>query len=142
MQIIKAGLFYFAAVFAAGLVLGVIRVLWIVPRIGPRAAELSEMPLMAAVIVFSARWMVRRFSLPPVPTARLGAGLAGLMILLMVEFTVVLGLQGLTLGEYFQSRDVAAGTAYLVMLAVYATMPLFVCRNQGTEKHPPARSGS
>jgi hypothetical protein len=50
-QSIKAGLAYFALVFGAGFVLGVLRVSFLVPRFGERIAELGEMPLMLAVIV-------------------------------------------------------------------------------------------
>src|SRR6185503_11470140 len=41
-----AGLLYFSGVFAAGFLLGAVRVLWAGPRIGERAAELLEVPLM------------------------------------------------------------------------------------------------
>jgi hypothetical protein len=34
MQILKAGVLYFALVFGAGFVLGPIRILWAVPRLG------------------------------------------------------------------------------------------------------------
>jgi len=40
MQLLKAGILYFAAVFGAGFVLGLIRTLWVVPRLGARMAEL------------------------------------------------------------------------------------------------------
>jgi hypothetical protein len=40
-KVLKAGALYFALVFGAGFVLGSIRVLWLVPRIGERTAELS-----------------------------------------------------------------------------------------------------
>lgn len=49
-------------------------------------------------------------------------------LLLAAEFTVVLGLRGLTIGEYFASRDPVAGTVYIVMLGVFAIMPLLVAR--------------
>src|SRR4051794_33957077 len=35
---------------------------WGVPPMGPRFAELMEMPVMFAVIVLAARWVVRHFS--------------------------------------------------------------------------------
>jgi hypothetical protein len=43
-------------VFGAGFVLGTIRVLWLVPAVGPRTAEFFEMPIMLAVNILSARW--------------------------------------------------------------------------------------
>jgi predicted MFS family arabinose efflux permease len=57
---------YFMLVFGAGFVSGSIRVPFLVPRLGERAAELIEMPFMLVVIVLSAQFITRRFSLPPV----------------------------------------------------------------------------
>ena len=51
MQVVKAGVLYFALVFEAGFVLGTIRTLWVFPRIGTRTAELMEMPIMLAVTI-------------------------------------------------------------------------------------------
>ena len=42
MQILKAGVLYFALVFGAGFVLGTIRILWVVPSFGTRMAELTR----------------------------------------------------------------------------------------------------
>ena len=128
MRTQKAGALYFALVFGAGFVLGTVRVLWVVPALGTRAAELIECPVMLVVIFFAAGWVVRRFSLPPTVAARLGPGLIALGLLLAAEFTVVLKVQRLTLAQYFASRDPVAGTAYIVMLLVFAVMPLLVLR--------------
>ena len=65
MRVLKSAATYFALVFGAGFVFGAVRVTWLVPRLGERAAELAEMPLMFVVIVFAARFVVRRFALPP-----------------------------------------------------------------------------
>jgi len=44
-----AALEYVARVFGAGFVLGIVRELWVRPRVGVRAAELLELPLMLVV---------------------------------------------------------------------------------------------
>jgi hypothetical protein len=128
MQVLKAGVFYFVLVFGVGFVLGPIRILWIVPRVGQRTAELMEAPIMLGVIVLAARWIARRVAGPPTPLRLLGIGIVALGVLLVVEFTVVLWLRGLTIGEYFAKRDPVAGAVYIVMLGVFAMMPLLVAR--------------
>jgi hypothetical protein len=128
MQTLKAGSLYFALVFGAGFVLGTVRVLWIVPGFGTRAAELMEAPIMLLVILVAARWVVRRLSLPVTPRIRLGAGFIALGLLLAAEFTVVLAIRRLTIAEYLAGRDPVAGTVYLAMLLVFAVMPLLVAR--------------
>jgi hypothetical protein len=126
MRTLKAGALYFVLVFGAGFVLGIPRVLWIAPRLGARAAELMESPVMLVVIIFAARWVVRRFSLPPTIASRLGTGVIALGFLLAAEFTVVLKIRHLTLTQYIQERDPVAGFAYVLMLLLFALMPLFV----------------
>jgi hypothetical protein len=128
VQILKAGVLYFALVFGAGFVLGTIRILLVVPRLGTRTAELTETPVMVLVSILAARWIVRRLAIPPALSKRLGIGLVGLCLLLIAEFTLVLWLQGLTISEYLASRDPVAGTAYIIALAVFAIMPIFVAR--------------
>lgn len=128
MSVLRAGALYFALAFGAGFLLGFPRVLWLVPLVGVRAAELIEMPVMLVVIVFAARWACRRFDVPPGFSPRFGMGLIALALLVAVEFSFVLWLRGLTIGEYFAGRDPVAGAAYVVMLLVFALMPLLVRR--------------
>ncbi len=128
MQTLKAGLLYFALVFGAGSVLGTIRVLWVVPRLGTRMAELMETPIMFVVTIVAARWIVRRLAVPPSPFSRLGMGCVALVLLLAAEFTLVLWLRGLSISEYLAGRDPVSGTVYYVLLGVFAIMPLLVAR--------------
>jgi hypothetical protein len=128
MQILKAGVLYFALVFGAGFVLGPIRILWLAPRFGMRIAELMEMPIMFVVIILAARWIVRRLAVPSAPLSRLGMGCLALALVLIAEFTLVLWLRGLTIAEYIVSRDPVSGTVYYVMLGMFAIMPLLVTR--------------
>jgi hypothetical protein len=124
MPILKAGVLYFALVFGAGFVLGTIRTLWVVPRVGTRTAELMETPIMLVVTIVAARWIILRLGLAFTPSARLGMGFIALLLLLVAEFGFVLWLRGQTIPEYWASRDPVSGTVYYVMLAVYAAMPL------------------
>lgn len=128
MSILQSGLWYFSVVFAAGFMLGPIRVLWLVPRVGERTAELLEAPVMLLVIVFAARWIVGRFAAPPPASERLAVGGIALLLLLAAELTVVLWLRDLSIAQYAAERDPVAGLVYVAMLGLFATMPLLVRR--------------
>ncbi|HYL75491.1 MAG TPA: hypothetical protein VEU96_14865 [Bryobacteraceae bacterium] len=128
MRILKAGALYFVLVFGAGFALGTIRVLWLLPRLGTRVAELMETPLMLVLTVVASRWVVRRFALPAAPAIRLGVGFVALGLLLAAELGMVLFVQGLTIQQYLANRDPVAGAVYLAALAAFAIMPLLVAR--------------
>jgi hypothetical protein len=128
MQILKAGVLYFAIVFGAGFVLGPIRILWVAPRFGTRMAELMETPIMFVVTIAAAWWIVRRLAVPFTPSRRLGMGFIALGLLLVAEFTLVLWLRGLSINEYLAGRDPVSGTVYYLMIGVFALMPLLVAR--------------
>ena len=126
MQVVKAGVVYFALVFGAGFILGTIRTLWVVPRIGTRTAELMEMPIMLAVTIVAARWTVLHLSVPMMWSARIEMGCLALVLMLIAEFGFVLWIRGQTIREHVASRDPVAGTIYYLMLAVFAIMPRLV----------------
>jgi hypothetical protein len=122
--VLKAGLLYFAAVFGTGFALGTVRVLWIAPAIGARAAELIEMPVMLAVTGAAALWVVRRAALPP--AAALAAGILAGALVLAADLTLVVQLRGLSLERYFRDLDPLTGTLYYCLLAVFAAFPLLL----------------
>jgi len=127
MRKFRAGLVYFALVFGAGFVLGSVRVPFLVPRIG---ARLLEMPFMFFAVLFSARYIVARYHLPPDASIRFSVGFIALAMLLTAELllnTVVLRQSPI---EYVTSRDPIAGAAYLVMLGLFAVMPWLVHRSK------------
>jgi hypothetical protein len=128
MQILKAAMLYFAVVCGAGFVLGPFRILWVVPRLGTRMAELLEAPVMFVITIVAARWIVRRLAVPRTPSSRLGMGCIALSLMLIAEFTLVLWLRGLSIREYLAGRDPIAGTVYYAMLGAFAVMPLLVAR--------------
>jgi len=95
MRILKAALAYFALVFGAGFMLGPIRILWVAPRLGERMAELMETPIMLAIIILAARWVVRRLAVPTTPSSRLAMGGIALFLMLLAEFSLVLLFRGI-----------------------------------------------
>lgn len=127
--VLLAGAVYFLIVFGVGFLLGVVRTLWLVPRLGVRWAELVEIPVMLVVIYLAARWMGDRLGLDAHSRmVRVGVGLVALFLLLAAELLLVLQLRGLSLAEYIASRDPVAGTAYGLSLLVFAAMPALVGR--------------
>lgn len=119
---------YFAMVFAAGFLFGTVRVMWVVPAVGVRAAELSELPLMLIAVVFAARWVHRRFPAPPDHRSRLIVGVTALVLLLFAELILGIVLLGLTPKAVFLARDPVSGTAYYASLGVFALMPWLLGR--------------
>ena len=132
MRHAKAGLAYFGLVFAAGFLMGAIRVPFLVPQVGVRVAELIEMPIMFFVILYAARFVVRRFHLPPSVAGRLPAGLIALALLVAAELLLMSATQGMPLAQYVASRDSVSGGVYLAMLGVFAAMPSLLARTVAT----------
>ena len=126
---IRAGFVYFAFVLGAGFVLGVLRVSFLVPRIGERWAELAEMPIMTVVIFCSAGYILRRFPEINLPRESLLVGFLALGLSVCAEPGLATVLQDQTLVEFIASRDKVSGSVYLVVLVVFALMPRLRLRN-------------
>jgi hypothetical protein len=125
--VIIRGAIYFGLVFGVGFFLGVLRVLWLVPLVGERLAEFAEAPFMLSAIFLAARFVTRRFPAQR-PIEYLASGGLALVLLVAVEFSVVLGLRGLSIGEYFAARDPIAGGIYVILLIAFAVMPWTIGR--------------
>ena len=128
MKLFTSSAVYFAIVFGAGFVFGTVRVMWLVPAVGVRMAELTELPLMVAVVVVAARWVNRRFLAKRDQPARLIVGVTALVLLLLAELIVGVIILGLTPRDVFLSRDPVSGTAYYLSLCVFALMPWWLGR--------------
>lgn len=128
MLVLKPALVYFVLVFGAGFVLGPLRIVFLVPRLGERHAELLELPVMLAACYWAARWTCRRFVVPARPGPRLVFGFLALACLLTAEFSLVLTLRGISMGQYFATRDPVSGTAYYLSLLIFALLPYLIGR--------------
>ena len=125
---VEAGAAYFGLVFGAGFLLGSVRVPFLVPRFGERVAELLEMPIQLVVIVFAARYVVRRFALPAAVSVRLRVGLLALGLAIAADLLLAAAMSGGQVGQYLAARDPVSGSVYLVMLLVFALLPLVAGR--------------
>ncbi len=123
MPRIKAILLYFVIVLGTGFALGVVRVPFLVPRLGERYAELLEMPIMFVVIVLAARYVVSRFKLAPDLGVRLQVGFSALALSVTAELLLATVLQSQSLAQYIASRDPVSGSVYLLLLLLFALMP-------------------
>jgi hypothetical protein len=120
----KAAATYFAMVFGTGFVLGPIRIFWLVPRVGVRAAELLEIPLMLVAIVLAARFVNRRFPVSP----RVQTGVAAVCLLLAAEIALGVIVSGRSVWQVLFERDPVSGIAYYAALAAFAGMPWWLSR--------------
>lgn len=141
-HIASRALAYFAIVFGAGFVLGAVRTVFVASRLGDRAAELAESPLMLVVVYLVARGLVRRESRLTTQSEWLAVGCLALVLMLLTEFTVVLWIRGLSLSTYFATRDPVSGGVYLASLVVFAICPWLVSRHQLRLAVPPYKDAA
>ena len=124
----RAAAVYFALVFGAGFLLGVVRVPLLEPIIGAQPAQLAEMPLMALVIVLAARWVVHRNEGRLSARGCLAAGLLASAGVLVADAVVGIVLRGMTFWQVVAGRDLTVGLAYYTIIAAFALAPWFTAR--------------
>ena len=122
MNIFKVGAAYFAIVFSFGFVLGTVRVLAVIPRIGEFAATLLELPLILTAAWFVSGWLIRKMRIAPDTTSRLLMGAAAFGLAMIAE--PLLGLSfGRSLTEQWAALLRPAGLAGLAGQALFGLMP-------------------
>ena len=122
MSILKAGITYFVLVFGAGFALAFVRLPFLVPRFGVRAAELMEAPVMLAVIFWASRRLAQRNPAMSRP-ARFAAGVSALILLVTAELALAYFLGARSPSQYIASRDPISGSVYLASLVFFALAP-------------------
>jgi hypothetical protein len=122
MPLLRAAALYFLQVFGAGFALACIRIPLLAPRFGGRVAELMEMPVMLAVIVWASRRLAQRH--PGFGRGgRLAAGMAAFCLLVGAELGVAWAFGARSPAEYIASRDPVSGGVYLASLVFFAVAP-------------------
>ena len=134
MNTFKPALIYFALIFGTGFMLGTIRVLWLVPKLGVRTAEMIEMLPMFIAILLSARWINQHFADVEHFSTRLKIGFLALIFLLTAEIALGVGLRGVSISEVLLNHDPVSGTVYYFMLVLFALMPWLIDRKQSANQ--------
>lgn len=128
---VSAGTAYFAIVFTAGFVLGVIRNLVLIPWLGHGPLPvLLELPIILGISWLVCRWIVDRFDVPATTRARLVMGGLAFALLMIAE----VALSTLALGRPFAAyaRDLMqpAGLLGLAGQLLFAAFPLIQLRRR------------
>jgi hypothetical protein len=122
-QALKAGIAYFAIVFAAGFLLGTLRVMALAPLFGETAAVLLELPVMLAVSWVACRWSVRKFAVPPQPAPRLLMGASAFVLLMIAEALLAIILFKQSPAQFLAGFGHLAGQLGLAGQLAFAAMP-------------------
>lgn len=128
---VRAGALAFAAVFAAGFVLGALRVVLLVPRLGEVGAVLIELPLMLAIAWVAVSRTVAALAVPPRVAARAAMGAVALGLLLAAEVALGVALTGRGAAEVVAGMAAPAGLIGLAGQAAFGLMPLWLLLRSG-----------
>lgn len=123
VHVLTAAAVYFGIAFAAGFLLGVVRVGLLVPRIGEGAAVVCELPVMLAISWAACRCVIARWRIPAAHAPRLIMGLSAFILLMLAEFLLSLLVMGRGPAGYLVQLTEPARLAGLAAQVVYAAFP-------------------
>jgi hypothetical protein len=121
---LKAGVLYFAIVFAAGFALGALRVMMIAPWLGETAAVLLELPVMLTLSWFVCAWLVRLQAVSAAAVARIVMGVAAFVLLMAAEAGVSVFAFGRSPMEHFEAYRAATAQIGLAAQVAFLAFPL------------------
>jgi hypothetical protein len=133
-RVVRAGLAYFAVVFAVGFALGTLRTLVVVPAVGETAAVLLELPLMLAASWIASGWIVDRFAVPATVGARFATGAFAFALLMLAELALSVFLAGRTPAGHLALYALVPhqlGLAGQIAFALFPLARLFLAARRG-----------
>lgn len=125
---IRAGIVYFAWVFAAGFVLGTARVLLLAPQLGELLATVLELPFMLAISWFACGKLIARFQVPPRTKLRLTMGAVAFALLMLAEVLLSVTLFNRSMNEFAEDLTTTHGMLGFAGQVLFALMPLIRSR--------------
>lgn len=130
MRVGTAATVYWGIIFALGFVLGTIRVLWVIPRVGLIPATLLELPIILAASWFAAGWIVRRFAIDSGRDALI-LGVLAFAILMAAECALAAALAGETPAQWLAGLRQPHALLGLAGQIAFALMPWWRLRRDG-----------
>ena len=122
--VIKAGLAYFGAVFVVGFMLGAVRVLVLVPRLGETASVLLEVPVILVVSWRLSGWTTQEFRVSSAVSRRLLMGVVAFALLMLAEMGVSVFAFGRSIEDHFAAYRSSQGVIGLIAQIAFAFIPL------------------
>jgi hypothetical protein len=122
-RVLAAAVCYAGTVFAAGFLLGTIRVLWLERTTGALGAVALEVPVMLAISWGAAAWCARRLAVPARYPPRLGMGGLAFAGLMLAEASMVVLLFGQSPIVILAGWATPAGALGLAGQVAFAAMP-------------------
>jgi hypothetical protein len=134
MTRLKAPFLYFLLVYLVGFAIGTIREFMVTPAVGLTNALLIELPIMAVISFFVARFVLNRAPEAKTPGDRLFVGCAAFILLLIAEEAMTRILRGISIFTLWADFETPAAIANIVGLGLFMLMPLFVGRKKAQGK--------
>jgi hypothetical protein len=121
---LRAGIAYFALVFAAGVALGALRVLALAPVLGATGAVLVELPVILAVAWLACGRLTARIGVPAAPAPRAAMGGVAFLLLLGAEAGLGAAVFGQPLAVQVAALARPAGALGLAGQVAFGLLPL------------------
>ena len=130
---LRAGIAYFLIIFAAGAVLGTVRVLLLIPLLGELPALMLEIPVMLVLSWIVCARLVARGTGPAHPRALLEMGSVAFALLMAAETALAMLAFGRPLAAHLAHYGTAEGLAGLAGQICFALIPLVQGRLHGAD---------
>jgi hypothetical protein len=124
MRAAAAGFAYFALIFTAGVILGIVRAIAVAPHVGATAAGLIELTVMLAISWLVCGWSFRFFGVPDGLPSRAQMGAVAFLLLMTAELILSLMLPNGSVGGFLAAYQSAAGLIGLGGQLAFALFPL------------------
>lgn len=124
MKALSAGAVYFAAVFAVGFVLGVVRVIGLEPLVGELVAVMMELPIILAASWLLCSYIIRKLNVSRTVGLRMLMGLIAFALLMTAELLLARYGFNRTPSELIREWTSIAGATGLAGQIAFALFPV------------------